>query len=353
MDLPPEPNGRHNRWNLALPWGTCSRPDCPVRQNLLKCGACRAVFYCGPEHQRAHRPEHKSSCNIIKNARAKLAEEEATLRAHPGDMFMEANPFEAARGSLWLRTPARPYMTARFELVSALLNIKSGLAVEEALEHSLEMLQLNRGDNQGVRGHVPALYLRLGRDQDAYDFIKWWGTIGAAGDYDWGNVEKPYLNLHDQDVFEPAENIISEIDDLGKLVSLTNIKVRLSLDIQVLAKEFGKPGRRNASYDEKMEIVREHAVGDILYKRRDIVERSEWSDILESLRRQVETLYKRVHRRNKHYWPALRSPERYAAAMPTMYSPGSQEEVNLVFRNTWYSWAECPAALELVRSIRA
>ncbi|KAI1087484.1 hypothetical protein F5B19DRAFT_64889 [Rostrohypoxylon terebratum] len=243
-------------------------------------------------------------------------------------------------------------MTARYELVSALLNIRGGLALEIALEHSLEMLQLNRADNQGVRFHVPALYLRLGRDQEAYDFVKWW-TTGAGPNYNWMDMDAPYLNLHDQDIFEPIEGIAKELGELHELVHLTNIKVRLSLDIEVLAKEFDKPGKRNASYEEKMEFVHEHAATDILYKRRDIVERTEWSDILESLRSQIKVLYKYVKTNNRHYWPALRSPDRWAAAPITIYTWGSREEVNLVFRNTWYSWSECPAALGVVREMRA
>ncbi|KAI1204932.1 uncharacterized protein F4807DRAFT_445068 [Annulohypoxylon truncatum] len=352
MDLPPAPNGLWNRWNLGLHWGTCSGPNCHVRENLLRCGACRAVLYCGAAHQRAHRPVHKSSCNLIKTARAKLAEEEATLRAHPGDEFMEANPFETTRGMFWPHLPARPYMQARFELISTLLNIKTGTAVEEALEHSLEMLQLNRRDNQSIRSHVPALYLRLGREQEAYDFIKWHATIGGADDYDWGDMENPFLNLHDEDVFEPVTDT-KELLDLGMLASLTNLKLRLNLDIQSLEKQFNKPGKRNATYDEKMEWIREHAICDILYKRRDIVERSEWTDILKSLQEQCEVMFDVVDERNKHYWPALRSPERYAAAMPVPYAMGSPQEINWVFRNTWYSWAECPPVLEIVKSWHA
>ncbi|KAI0885919.1 uncharacterized protein GGS22DRAFT_162295 [Annulohypoxylon maeteangense] len=353
MDLPPAPNGLYNRWNLALHWGNCSGPNCHVRNNLLKCGACRAVYYCGGAHQRAHRPQHKSSCNLIKNARAQLAQEEAALRARPGDMFLEANPFETARGSFWRFTPTRPYMQARFDLISTLLNIKTGAAVEEALEHSLDMLQLNPGDNQGIRSHVPALYLRLGRDQEAYDFIKWYGTIGAQSGYEWGNPESPFLNLHDEDVFEPLGGIAKALFDLSIIVSLVNVKVRLLLDIRGLEKEFNKPAKRNTSYEKKMEWVRENATCDVLYKRRDIVERTEWTDLVAALESQAKEVFDRVEGRNKHYWPALRSPELHAAAIPTAYSPGSPEEVKLVFRNTWYSWAECPPAHELVKSWHA
>ncbi|KAI1460751.1 hypothetical protein F4805DRAFT_416971 [Annulohypoxylon moriforme] len=348
MDLPAAPNGLWNRWNLTLIWGICAGPNCFARDNLLKCGGCRAISYCGAAHQVAHRPEHKLSCNLIKKSRAKVAEEEAALRARPGDEWLEANPFETARGSFWHFHPTRPYMESRFVLIRILLDVKRGEAVEEALKLSLESLDLCRGDNQGARHHVPALYLRLGRDQEAYDFTKWWGTIGAQGDYPFGDLESPYLNLHDEDIFEPLGDIANKIFDLSMLASLTNIKVRLLLDIMELKGEFKKPSRRNASYEEKMEWVRENARCDILYKRRDIVERTEWEDLVPRLLNQAREVYSRVEKRNKHYWPALRFPDRYSAAQLTIYTPGSREEVILAFRNTWYSWSECPSALELV-----
>lgn len=65
--------------------------------------------YCGAEHQKAHRPEHKTSCNMIKKAREAYEREKAALEAHPGDMMMPANPFETVRGKFWYVLDTRPY----------------------------------------------------------------------------------------------------------------------------------------------------------------------------------------------------------------------------------------------------
>ncbi|KAI4867595.1 hypothetical protein F4820DRAFT_412812 [Hypoxylon rubiginosum] len=349
MDLPPAPNGLSNRWNLGLRWGLCSAPGCIFRDNLLKCSGCHAILYCSVAHQKADRPRHKSSCNIVKGAREDLAKEEAALRATPGDAQMPENPFETARGQFWLFRPTRSYMQSRLALTAALLNIKTGVAVETALDHSLEMLQLNPGDNQGVRGQVPGLLLRLGRDQEAYDFIKWYATVGAASDYKWGNPESPFLNLHDEDVFERVDEYAEKVYDLSMLVCLTNLKIRLLLDLQALERESKKPGNSDASYDKKMEWVREEAVSDALYKRRDIVERADWTDLIADLEGQIKTLVGYVEKKNKHYWPALNVPERWAAAYPAVYSPGSPQEINMVFRQTWYTWSECPTTMEVLK----
>ena len=77
-------------------------------------------------------------------------------------------------------------MRWRYALVEALLTEHTYAAVSAALDHLLDMLRLCRGDNMGVRDSVPALYLRLGREQECYDFIKWWATMGEQSNYDWG-----------------------------------------------------------------------------------------------------------------------------------------------------------------------
>jgi hypothetical protein len=43
----------------------CAFPDCDVGtvlRPLERCSRCRAAYYCGPAHQRAHWPTHKSAC---------------------------------------------------------------------------------------------------------------------------------------------------------------------------------------------------------------------------------------------------------------------------------------------------
>lgn len=71
---------------------------CRRKQNLLRCGGCKVVFYCNREHQTEHRPFHKSVCNAVKKAQKLCDVEEQKLRDHPGDAFMAPNPFETAVG---------------------------------------------------------------------------------------------------------------------------------------------------------------------------------------------------------------------------------------------------------------
>ena len=236
-------------------------------------------------------------------------------------------------------------MQARHDVFVSMLNIRTGEAVQAALDHSLEMLRLCRGDNLGVRSYVPSLYLRLGRDQDAYDFLKWY-AVGATMQYDWGDMSLPYLDLKEQDATEPCADYAKRYVDLGFLSALTALKIRLLVDVKMLEKMTKKHGK--AGHEKKMEWIREDATSDILYGRKDIVGLDDYSNLIKKLEEQVDQMYLATKKYNKHYWPALMDPDDYAYALPTMYSPGSKEEVILAFRQTWYSWSECIGALAYI-----
>lgn len=145
------------------------------------------------------------------------------------------NLFEEHAGHFWGIMETRGYMRARYALVEALLKIKTYAAAEAVHGHLMDMLRLCRGDNMGVRDLVPALDLRLGRDQECYDFCKWWATTDQKGDYDWGNMDNPYLDVKNADVFEPPlESFVSKYGSLSYSVAITLLKIRLLMDLRAL-----------------------------------------------------------------------------------------------------------------------
>lgn len=348
-----------NRMNLGLIFQACAHPGCKRRgRDLLKCGACSLVHYCGPEHQREHRPDHKTSCNLVKHTRAAAAGAEAELRSPPGDDPAPLNVFAAGVvGRFWGDFPVtRPYMQSLHDRMTACLNLRTGEAVEAALATALEMLRLCRGDNLGVRSQVPVLYLRLGRDQDAFDFLKWYAVRGTASDYDWSDMSQPFLDLKGEDALEDVSTHLRRVVDLSFLAAMTLLKTRLMLDLVALAQHVDEEktktkegGGRQLSYDEKMEWVREEALSDVLLTRRDVVDRDDYAPLIRGVTEQVARAYQLTAHHNKHYWPALGHPDKYSHALPTAYTWGSKEETVLAFRQTWYAWAECEPALATVK----
>lgn len=95
------------------------------------------------------------------------------------------------------------------------------------------VLQLNRSDALGVRFMIPAMMIRLGNDQEAYDFVKWWAIYGRRDSkYDWGDPDAPYLHLHGENMMEDVSLWQDETAELADQLVLLLIKLRLLLNRQ-------------------------------------------------------------------------------------------------------------------------
>ncbi|KAJ4118960.1 hypothetical protein NW768_010703 [Fusarium equiseti] len=340
------------RMDLGLYCNHCSLPSGYgagfANPDLLKrCGGCGVVKYCSQPHQKVDRPRHKVQCDPIKEQREKLTEEEAKLRANPGEDTNGVDPFTSIVGQFWFYKSTRPYMSARFDMMSAILNVRTGEAVEAALGHALEMLRLCRGDNQGVRSYVPALYLRLGSDQEAYEFIKWHATV-PDDKYEWSNPDLPYLDLHDQDAFEPVFDE-PRFYNVTFTVALTLIKIRLMKDLEFLQDFLQK--NPDASGEARRAHLEEEAMSDILLKRTQNIAHNNYKELIAQLKSQIKQLYEKVKKDNTHFWPGVQNPMLYAYDVPIIYIPGSREEAVLIFRQSWYSWAETEPAITYIRGI--
>ncbi|KAI9654543.1 MAG: hypothetical protein M1821_006633 [Bathelium mastoideum] len=323
-------------------------PICDAKRNLSRCSACHVVSYCSREHQVGDRKRHKQACNAVKTTQKRMDYEEQALRAHPGDFSMPANVFEAGKGSFYSIYGTRDYMAARFALVEALLKNNTLRAVEAALDHLLDMLQLCRGDNMGVRDLVPPLYLRLGKDQESYDFVKWWGTTAQEKHYRWRDLGAPYLDVKDADVFESVKTLCRGLRALSHIVSLTLIKIRLLLDLEALENSQCISERLP---QEVLDNIKGHLVGPIVARNKGIMSSNIHHDRVEQLRTQMDQLYGLVKARNEHFWPALLHPGQHLHARPEAYTKGGTAEMQLALQYCYASWIETPGAINVIRDL--
>ncbi len=325
-------------------------PPCEVKgntaSNLLRCQGCHVTHYCGREHQAADRESHRRVCNAIKKAQQRLEFEETRLRNQPPDMFTPARLFEEHAGHFWGILETRDYMRARYALMEALLKVKTHAAVKAAHDHAMDCLRLCRSDNMGVRYMIPALKLRLGRDQECYDFIKWYATTGQEGDYDWGDLDNPFLNLKQEDVFEklPA-NTTHRFASLPHTVALTLLKLRLKLDLRVL-QQSSLIGTRVPQ--EIMDNIRRQVVGDVVSRRKDIMHATDLTPWNRELDRQIQALIEAVKTQNPRFWDGLFRPGNHLTARFEAYSPGSIQEMQLNLQLSYDSWMETPGAMDLL-----
>ncbi|HEX3245032.1 MAG TPA: DUF6398 domain-containing protein [Chloroflexota bacterium] len=81
-----------------------------------------------------------------------------------GERALGPEAFRDLAGEFWGALETRPYMRARHCLASLLRDLGD---VDEAIDHYLDMLRLNPGDNQGVRYDLLACFLQSGFNEPA------------------------------------------------------------------------------------------------------------------------------------------------------------------------------------------
>lgn len=326
---------------------------CFKKEKVSPCEDCNVVVYCSQDHQLAHLPTHKPQCDAIKQAQVALEKEEADVRAEQGEVVTlpgrGATMFEEYAGYFWEIPETRQYMRARRNLLSALLIINTELAVKAALDNILEMLRLCKGDHLGVRDLAPSLYLRLERDQECYDFLKWWST--DSGDHDWDDMEAPFLNLKNEDVLEDLKegNFGKRFSTLSHTASVMLIKIRLVEDLKAL--------QNSAVLGEKIPqeilyIIQSHVVGSIVAEKRYLMESKDLLPRINEIEDQIEKLYRAIDRTNQYFWPAMLKPGRHLTANPTDYCRGNVQEMQLALQYCHASWEETPGAKEKIRALR-
>lgn len=192
----------------------------------------------------------------------------------------------------------------------------------------------------GVRSFVPALLLRLGRDQECYDFVKWYATTGDEGDYDWGDMDQPFLDVKDADMLESPEYLCKGYTDLSLLVSITLLKVRLLLPVLADSNGWEETLRSSPTFNQIHDkVVRNAATGG---------QETKSDEVTQMLRFQLNQLYQAVNVANPYFWKALLNPGRHLDTHPAFFSHGSQEQMQMELKHSYDGWKESPGAIELI-----
>jgi hypothetical protein len=283
-------------------------------------------------------------CSKIKKAQTNLDKQERALRHVQGESVLEGG------WGLFRETHAsRKYMRARYTLVEGLLKINTAQAVISSLEHLLDMLRLNPPDTLGARDVVPALYLRLGRDQDAYDFCHWWATTGHAPSYDWASDQTSYLATKNADIFVEVDTFTGNTFRLSHVIAITLLKLRLIIDLQCLQRARTLAGPHVPR--ELLEIIQQHSTTSAITNNNKITDHEDHMPQITTLREQVETLFMSVHEANRHFWLALVEPGENLEARPTAYEHGDERQMQLVLQHSYNAWSETPGAIDVIREL--
>ncbi|KAF7713241.1 MYND-type domain-containing protein [Penicillium ucsense] len=334
------------RLHHALPAGCAV---CGHKDDLLICSGCKALPYCGRDCQIADRPAHKAACSAIRKARNVMEHEEQKLRDHPGDVMMSKDPFTSCVGHFWGVFETRDYMRARYRLVRNMESVDHVVSVTARLDHCMDLLRLCRGDNMGVRSLVPGLLIRLQRDQDSYDFIKWWANTLENSNFDWGDTSLPYLDVKDADMFESVERFCHSFFDLSHRTCVCLLKIRLLLELVRLEQSTDSLGPSPHPVISAM-LKSPNPISSAVGASQAIMssDSNARKAMIDTLKQQIDALYEAVQKANEHFWHNLTDPDVDLDNMPSSYTRGSVEESQLTVGDNFFAWVETPGALAFI-----
>ncbi|KAJ6032485.1 hypothetical protein N7540_003217 [Penicillium herquei] len=229
-------------------------------------------------------------------------------------------------------------------------------AVQAELDIYIELLRLCPGDNMGIRGSVPGAMLRLGKDQECYDFIKWFET---AEDYG-----RNFLNIKNTDIFEPVDFVrVKPVGNLSRPLCLILLKIKLLIKMlrlrngearikqlkANLIKE-GKPLPDELFSAFAKDTRAQTVTSPALRARDDLMNGQGFSEKISALKEQIDKVYDMIDAQNKHIWPAMDNPdEAFKRELTGMFSMGSEDEMRIALNETFLAWLEVPGATEFIK----
>lgn len=320
--------------------------------SLQRCAGCTAVLYCSKPCQTSQWSSHKTTCKLVRARRKACADAEDDLRNAEPDPFTPPNVFETAVGHFYAMPETRPYMRARYVLAQTLNHLDTVPSLEEALDHGLDMLRLDRSDELGMRHQLAPVMLRLGREQEAYDFVKWWVAHADDERHLKDMPDSPFLDLENANALEPVDLFVRrKAAGTFELHSLALIKIRLLLALQSAEKAVA--GAEGCTIQDKIAILAAALRSSAITRHADalLILAEDPKPVVDELARQVREVVTAVHQANKYLLETMAEPDADPGTAIASYAEGSREEAHAARSYSLRAWKGTPGALELLASL--
>lgn len=203
---------------------------CSRTSHLLRCSRCRVEYYCSREHQTSYYKFHKLICRNIHEGREMIEREKRPL--------LQGDWFEKHVGHFERFPETHAYIDALYRYSMRLTYVRTLDAVETALTTLLEMHRLCPSDIAGGREAMPALMIRLGQDQEAYDFVKGYAIPSSSSVDHVGGAAKAFTKVEGADPFEDVSYLCDLCDRAAiepcLVVAVVLSKMRMLLGLRNL-----------------------------------------------------------------------------------------------------------------------
>ncbi|KAB8262076.1 hypothetical protein BDV32DRAFT_147725 [Aspergillus pseudonomiae] len=323
----------------TLPSGCCL---CGKESGLFKCDQCELVPYCSSEHRILHLPWHKNTCMAIKRSCIHL---EQTKEALINDGYVL--PIATNQVSAW----APQYIEARLDLIKAMAEIKHVESVQAQLNHSMDMFESCGPEFAGLWEGIPALMARLHKDQECYDFVKWWHTVRASS----GNINAlsrlMSCKIKNADPFERLDNFGAGFVNSSYMIVLTLLKVKFLLDLRRIDQVVFALG---ATFPrEILDLILSFVPwSPVVAANRRALDDEVRSELIYELEEQANSLFEQLQRRAPVLWRKFVCQK---DDLDAMYSESPTprymvERVNKYLTLTHTAWIETPGAIDILNS---
>ncbi|KAK5070045.1 hypothetical protein LTR64_001879 [Lithohypha guttulata] len=259
-----------------------------------------------------------------------------------------ANAFETSVGHFWGILNTRDYMRARFALTVQLREAATLDSIAEMVDHYRDMLRLCRNDNMGIRDILPCLLLQLDRDQECYDFVKWW-MVESQVEEDWREDGESYLSTHDADAYEDVTYFDQRFLDLNHAIAILLLKVKLLVDVRSLRLCRKVLEGRNWP-NEIIDKVQLSSISSPLSQKLVGLSIQELEALENRLIVQCQKLGGYTCTANFHFWRNFWEANDHLEenGLPQCSSQGSWEEMLLVFYHSHPAWWQTEGVVELL-----
>lgn len=139
--------------------------------------------------------------------------------------------------------------------------------------------------------------------KESYDFIKWYETEGQRSDYDWGDMDLPFLNVKDANPFEDVEFMNRRFGSLNHVSAVTLLKMKLMVDCSAI--RLTRRVLAGKLLVELWRIIEQHVVKSPISVSFTMKKSRELAIIEDKLALQIRRLGLVLGNVNEHLWAAF------------------------------------------------
>lgn len=301
---------------------------CAKTDGLTECPDCLVVLYCSPAHRASDRARHEGACSEVAASHAHM---EASAR-HLHKVWVAFIPsyrilddekrlekVRVARSSLEARIGHAGILLRELGSIDGRGTVTGRVAaVESAMEHMLDAIRLAGADHLGASDVLPAVYLALDMDQEAYAFVSWAAATDTRYRDGWAKVSTSHVDFRGADVLEGVEEWTLCLESVrgrrpAHTAAVLLVKVRAYLDLRDV--QNAARALTGALPAEIVDLVRFHSPRGALSQRPDILrlDLGATASTMRDLKAQIRILWRVARAEDTVFWDCLaqgRVPDR-------------------------------------------